>query len=296
MQVVSPGAIQQAPTVNRHLPASASALPGVLHAVLNAPVDSSLAPALAIAVGGAAGAGVSLLCNGSSRLFGDALIGSALGVISHSFARGRHREDAAHGRRWDVLNQTPKLRAWLQKHDIRFVDRERVAYMHGAMQGLVQGTVDHYRGYCADHAMVCDPQAVDAIVRFCWRECVDRGPFLALQPNTGFFYLAAIEDHAADALNRELRAGEAASVAFRRRGYVFMRWELVPVTHRAGAPAQQDRPASPVCHLLPAPDPASTALAECYRPSVDSVVIIRHRRTSNLRVDTARRPQRWWEN
>ncbi|KRG63319.1 hypothetical protein ABB28_17600 [Stenotrophomonas chelatiphaga] len=101
----------------------------MLHAVLNAPVDSSLAPALAIAVGGAAGAGVSLLCNGSSRLFGDALIGSALGVISHSFARGRHREDAAHGRRWDVLNQTPKLRAWLQKHDIRFVDRERVASM-----------------------------------------------------------------------------------------------------------------------------------------------------------------------
>lgn len=296
MQVASPDATPQAPAVNRQLPARASALRGVLHAVLNAPVDSPLAPLLAVAVGGGAGAGVSLLCNGSSRLFGDALIGSVLGVVSHQFARDHHRDHAAHRRRWEELNQAPKMRAWLQKQDIHFVDRERVAYVHGAMQALVQGMVDHYRGYCAVHARVCDPQAVEAIVRFCRAECMERGPFIALEPHNGIFYLAAVENDAADALTRELREGHPACTAFRRRGCVFISWELVAVTPRPGAAAQQELPASTVREPLAGPDPVPMALADCYQPSVDPVVIIRHRRTSNLRVDTARRPQRWWEN
>lgn len=299
MQVTALDSTSPAPPLTRHLPACASALRGALHAVLNAPVDSPLAPLLAVAVGGGAGAGVSLLCNGTSRLFGDALIGSVLGVVSHQFARDRHLDEAVHRRRWDVLNQAPTMRAWLQNQDIRCVDRDQVEYVHGAMQTVTQGMVDHYRGYCAYHAMVYDPQAVEAIARFCMGECVDRGPLIVLQPHNGLFYLAAIDDEASDALTRELTAGQPASTAFRRRGCVFMSWELVAATRRAGAPAQRDPPASPVCRplaALPAPDRTSTALAECYQPSVESVVSIRHRRTSNLRVDTARRPQRWWED
>lgn len=299
MQVASPDSTPQPPNVTRHAPARAPALRGALHGVLNVPVDAPLAPLLAVAVGGGAGAGLSLLCNGTSRLLGDALVGSVLGVVSHQFARGRHLDEAAHGRRWDVLNDVPKMRAWLQDEGIRYVDRKRVEHVHDSVQTVAQGMVDHYLGYCMDHGMVCDPQAVEAIIRFCTGECVERGPFMALQPHNKLFYLAAIDDESCDALTRELREGQPARAAFRRRGCVFMSRELVAVARPAGSSPRLDPPASPMCRplaALPAPDRTSIALADCYRPSVDSMVIIRHRRTSNLRVYTTRRPQRWWED
>lgn len=299
MQVASPEPTPRASRAIRHATAGASALRGALHAVLNTPVESPLAPLLAVAVGGGAGAGISLLCNGTSRLLGDAVIGGVLGAVSHQFSHDCHLDDAAHRRRWEVLNHSSNMRAWLQQEDIRFVDRAPVEYLHGAMQTSAQGMVEHYRGYCADHGMICDPQAVEAIVRFCIGQCVDRGPFMVLQPHEGRFYLAAIDEESSDALTLDLRAGHPASTLFRRRGYVFMSWELVAATGRTGTPAQQDRPASPACRPTaapPAPDPTSAPLADCYRPTVHSVVDVRHRRTSNLHQNTARRPQCWWKD
>lgn len=289
MQVASPDASLQAPAVNRQLPERASALRGVLHAVLNAPVDSPFAPLLAVAVGGGAGAGVSLLCNGTSRLFGDTLLGSVLGVVSHQFSRDRHLDQAAHGRRWDVLNQAPKMRAWLQAEDIRFVDRELVKHVHDCMQTLAQGMVDHYHGYCADTGMACDPEAIEEIIRFCIGQCVDRAPFMAMQPHDGCFYLAAIDDTSSEGLTREINQGHSAIKAFRKRGCVFICRELAAKTSPAGRPTQQDPPA--------APERISTRLADCYQPSAESMVTIRHRRASSLRLEgAARRPQRWWDN
>ena len=85
-------------------------------------------------------------------------------------------------------------RTWLQHNNVRFSDRAEVKQLHACMQRLTQGMVDHYRAYCVQHGLFCDPQAIHAITRFCMAQCLDRGPFMALQPHQGHYYLAAIDE------------------------------------------------------------------------------------------------------
>ena len=289
MHVSSTGPVPSASTATpwTSTASTSSSLCGALQGVLNTPVDSPRAPVLAVALGGGAGAGLSLLCNGSSRLLGDTVFSAVLGLIYHQFSRDRYLDDTAHQQRWRVLNEFPKMRAWLQHNNVRFSDRAEVKQLHACMQRLAQGMVDHYRAYCVQHGLFCDPQAIHAITRFCMAQCLDRGPFMALQPHQGHYYLAAIDEAPADALTRELKAGRPACLAFRQRGCIFMQGEL------ASAPSPDRRPAQ---RVLPAAERDIRPPADCYRPTVESVVTIRHRRTSNLPLDgTPRRPGRWWE-
>jgi len=263
----------------------------MLRAVVNLPVDASAAPLLAMVAGAGAGSMMSLLCQGTRGVVADAVFGAALGAIYQQVAKDRHCDGQRHCQRWNRLNQYTKMQRWLQREGLTRAHREEIAYAHDAMQTLVGRMTDHYRAYCGERGLYCDPQMMEDITTFCMQHCIDRAPFMALQPDYGRLYLAAIDEAASAGLAASAREDRLSGATFSQRGFTYIRRPLVRETDQHGASAQPDVP----CHEAEAA--RETPLADCYRPSREPPVAVRQRRSSNLRpTATGHRPSRWWEH
>lgn len=263
----------------------------VLRAITNLPVDAGGAPLLAMAAGAGAGSMMSLLCQGARGGVADAVFGAALGAVYHQIAKGRHGDAQRNDERWERLNRYPNMQQWLQREGLTRAHRSEIAHAHDVMQLLVDRITGHFRAYCSERALYCDPRVIEDITTFCMQHCIDRGPFMALQPEHGCYYLAAIDPEARGGLSAAVRADQLSGASFSQRGFTYIRGPLVRETdHLAqGAPREV-----PVRCAESAPQPL---LADCYRPSREPLVAVRQRRSSNLRPTAAgRRPTRWWEH
>lgn len=249
------------------------------------PVDAPWAPSLAVATGSATGALFSLYIDGGSELLTHALLGAALGVVSQQLSSDFQRADAQHQRRWSRMNRYPEGRQWLQDRGIGFDDREALHETERHLDGALHLIVNHFKGYCRTHGLVCEPQALEKIVAFCEAHGFQRGPFLKLSPERGRFYLAAVEESAVEELNRELDAGRLPAAVFRNRGFAHI---TAALQYQQGA----TRPRCDVQSFTPETEDWSlqTPLADCYQPSQEPAVLVqrhRHARAGTVRAPVA---------
>ncbi len=263
------------------------ALGSALHVVLNLPVQSPAAPVLAATVGGALGAGVSWMCQGSARLLGDAVVGAALGAISHQFSLDRATIEASQRHQWQMLNRFPKMCEWLQREGITASDGKRLRHVYTCIEVLAARMTAHFRAYCAERALDCDGEALERIADFCRAECIGRGPLLVLQPERGRYYIAAVDRISHDTMTALLERRVSPVPLFKEGRCVYISGTLrgagaaVPVDldpHAAGSDGVED-----------IDTPHHRSLADCYQPSTEPLVTVRQRRANRDR------PGRWWE-
>lgn len=262
------------------------ALGSALHVVLNLPVQSPAAPVLAAAVGGALGAGMSWMCQGSAQLLGDAVVGAAMGVISHQFSLDQATIEASQQHQWQTLNRYPKMRAWLQRERITASDDKRLRHVYTCIEVLAAQMTAHFRAYCAERALHCDDEALERIADFCRAECIGHGPLLVLQPEHGRYYIAAVDRISYDTMKAFLEHHVSPVPLFKDDRCVYLSGTL----RGAGAavPADLDPHAVGSGGVEAADTPHHRTLADCYQPSAEPPVTVRRRCTNRDR------PRGWW--
>lgn len=263
------------------------ALGSALHVVLNLPVQSPAAPVLAATVGGALGAGMSWMCHGSARLVGDAVVGAAMGAISHQFSLDQATIEASQQHQWQTLNRYPKMRAWLQRERITASDDKRLRHVYTCIEVLAAQMTAHFSAYCAERVLHCDDEALERIADFCRAECIGHGPLLFLQPERGRYYIAAVDRISRDVMEDVLRRHVSPEPLFNEHRCTYISGPL----RRAGAavPVDLDPHAAGSEGVEAADTPHHRTLADCYQPSTEPPVTVRRRCTNRDR------PGRWWE-